>query len=97
MWLGLGRLGTVGRASALALAGVLSGMLRIAAALSLTVVLALAGVLGRGRRILPGQDTGACGRIRSRVRVAGNRLSVEAGRSTAKQARECRGQSERTY
>src|ERR1700721_4274614 len=97
MRLGLGGLGTIGRASAFALAGVLASVLRIAAALSLTVVLALAGVLRRGRRILCDQDTGVCGCTRSRVRMAGNRLSVEAGGSTAEQACECRGQSERTY
>ena len=45
--LALGGLGTVSCASALAFAGVLAGVLLVAAALTFAIVLALAGVLGK--------------------------------------------------
>jgi len=44
--------GAVGCAGTLALAAVLAGVFRVAAALSLAIVLAFTGVLGKCRRVL---------------------------------------------
>ena len=93
----LGRLRTVSSASALPLAGILAGMLLVAAALALAVVLALAGVLGQVLLVGRDHDTSKCGGAGGRFRVTGDRLGVETGGSAAKKAGESRGEDEVVY
>ena len=63
----LGWLGAIGRAGALTLAAVLAGMLGIASALPLAVVLTLAGVRGQVcRRTLGHEEDAGAGRSGSR-------------------------------
>ena len=81
--LSLGSLGAVGGAVTLALAGVLAGIL--AAALTLTVILAFAGVLGGVRRSLchGGADVGGA-----------DGLSIEADSGTADETGESSSESD---
>src|SRR5271170_685847 len=92
----LGRRGAIGSARPFALAGVLARVLRITAALSLTIIFALTGVLGR-LRILGGDEQYAwCGRaIRGCSRLSGNWLGVEAGRCATEDSGERSCQSQR--
>jgi hypothetical protein len=90
----LRRLGTVGGATTLALAIVFAGMLLVAAALTLTVVLTLAGMLGQGF-VLDEEDAGVCGLNGGAVRLG--RLSVQTNRGAADQTCKRGGQSERFY
>ena len=83
--------GTIGGAGAFALAAVLACMLRIAAALPLTVILALAGVLGWRRSILGEQNACRCGGCASRL----GRLCVQTSGGATEQTCKCGGQSER--
>ena len=94
MLAGLRRLGTVGGATTLALAIVLAGMLLVAAALPLTVVLTLAGMLGQCR-VLDEEDASVRGLNGSAVRLG--RLGVQTNRGATDQACKRGGQSERFY
>src|ERR1700758_3514314 len=79
-------LGAIGRASALTLAGILTSMLLVAAALSLTVVLSLAGVLGEGLGVVFRHHTGDSWRNTGDARVTDNRLCVGADCGAAHKA-----------
>ena len=88
-------LGTVGGASSLALAAVLAGMLRVAAALSFTVILAFAGMLGECRcLILRDQEETGIGGGRA---VLTSGLSVQAGGCSAKKPGECGREGQVVY
>jgi hypothetical protein len=78
----------------LTLAGVLAGVLFVAAALALAVVLTFAGVLGQVLLIGCDHDTGECRGTGSRFGVSGYRLSVETDGSAAEKASEGRGEDE---
>jgi hypothetical protein len=93
----LGLLGTVRSASALTFAGILAGVLFVAAALALAVVLTLAGVLGEVLVIGCNHDTGEWGGTGSRFGVSGYRLSVETDGSAAEKASEGRGEDKVLY
>ena len=90
----LRRLGTVGGATALALAIVLAGMLLVAATLPLTVVLTFAGVLGQGL-VVDQEDTGVRGLDGGAVRRG--RLGIQTNRRATDQTCKRGGQSERFY
>ena len=94
---GLGLLGTVRSASALTFAGILAGVLFVAAALALAVVLTLAGVLGQILLVGRDHDTGECGGTGSRFGVSGYRLSVETDGSAAEKASKGRGENKVLY
>ena len=66
----LRRLGTVGGTTTFALAVVLAGMLLVAAALTLTVILSFAGVLRQGL-VLDQDNTGVRGLNGGAVRLVG--------------------------
>jgi hypothetical protein len=89
--LAFGWLGAIGRASAFTFAAIFSRMLGIAAALTLTVILAFAGVLGQIRR----GSLGACLVFAGLVlhqgagAVVGSGLCVEASSGAAEQTCEC--------
>jgi hypothetical protein len=85
-------LGSVGSATALALAIVLTGIL--AAALSLAIILALTGVFGRVGLEASSGEQNAC--LRSGVDRRG-RLRVHTNRGAAHQTCNCGGESERFY
>ena len=88
-------LGTVGGASSLALAAVLAGMLRVAATLPLTVILAFAGVFGKCRRlVLRDQDKTGIGGWRA---VLSSGLGIEAGGCSAKKPGECGREGQVVY
>ena len=88
------RFGTVGGATALALAIVLTGMLLVAATLPLAVVLTLAGVLGQSL-VVDQEDPGVCGLDGGSVRLG--RLGIQTNRRATDHTCERGGQSERFY
>jgi len=90
----LRRLGTVGGATTLALAIVLTGMLLVAATLPLAVVLTFASVLGRGL-VVNQEDTGVCGLDGGAVRLG--RLGIQTNCGATNHTCKCGGQSERFY
>jgi len=93
--LNLRGLGTVGSASSLTLAAVLAGMLRVAAALPLAVILAFAGVFGKCRRlVLRDQEKAGVG---GRCAVLTSGLGIEAGGCSAKKPGECGREGQVVY
>ena len=87
----LRRLGTVGGATALALAIVLAGMLLVAATLPFTVVLTFAGVLGKGL-VVDQEDTSVRGLDGGTVRLG--RLGIQTDRGATDHTCKRGGQSE---
>ena len=87
-------LGTVGSASSLTFAAVLAGMLRVAAALPLAVILAFAGVFGKCRCVLRDQQKTGTGGRRA---VLTSGLGVEAGGCSAKKPGECGREGQIVY
>ena len=87
----LRRFGTVGSAPTLALAIVLAGMLLVAAALPLAIVLAFAGVLGQGL-VVDQEDTGVRGLDGGAVRRG--RLGIQTNRRATDHTCKRGGQSE---
>jgi hypothetical protein len=92
--LDLRSLGAVGSAGSLALAAIFTGMLCVAAALSLTVILSFAGVFGECRCVLCNQQQSGAGRRRA---VLTRGLGVQASGCSAKKPGECGREGQVVY